>query len=557
MDSSTATSFAEITLAEEPVPAGKYRAVPAGLWPKLGKFWWLAALAIPLVAMALWHWLATPSRTPLVIPESAWYRLTPTDMDITVAKDGELSAVNNIDVICHVEGQNTIIQIVPEGASVAKGDVLVVLDSSIQRHKIEDITLDVEKSDADVKTAREMKEIQESQNATNEEAADVSLILAKLDMEQYTLGTYPQQVADARTSLEMAELTLKNKQDDMNNTNALFAKGFVTNADVKKAELDFTTAQNGVDKAKTALEVLTKYTHAMDEASKKNALMQAEQKLIRTRKENASNLAQRIADLHVKEQTLVINQRKLSDAKEQLDNCTIKAPADGLVVYASSFDRNAQQPIQEGATVRDKQLLLRLPDTRSMKAVVRIGEAQVQNLRVDEHDPMRAMVKIVGLAQPIGASIAKISVLADNSNRWWNPDLKEYPVDLVLDETPPNLKPGERADARIFVRTVHDAMASPLDALYAAGPDTYVFVRGDGSEPRPVKVEVGSSNENLIEIKSDQVAGREILRLQVGQGRALLERNGIAVKGTPDMREKAREKEKPQPKPPVVETKVE
>ena len=61
--------------------------------------------------------------------------------------------------------------------------------------------------------------------------------------------------------------------------------------------------------------------------------------------------------------------------------------ASGFVIYSSSLDRNAQAPIAEGAQVRDKQLLIRLPDTTSMKADVRIPEAQRGRVFVDENAP--------------------------------------------------------------------------------------------------------------------------------------------------------------------------
>ena len=51
-----------------------------------------------------------------------------------------------------------------------------------------------------------------------------------------------------------------------------------------------------------------------------------------------------------------------TNLKDQLDNCTIKAPGDGLVVYSSSSDRSGLEPIKEGGTVRNQQVLCRLPD---------------------------------------------------------------------------------------------------------------------------------------------------------------------------------------------------
>src|SRR5207248_2096995 len=108
-------------------------------------------------------------------------------------------------------------------------------------------------------------------------------------------------------------------------------------------------------KATTALDVLTKYTHAEDLASKQNAEAQAEKSLMRTKQQNQANLAQKTSDLQAKEAALVLIKRKMDHLQEQFDDCTIKAPADGMVVYASSGDRNAQNPIQEGATVRERQ----------------------------------------------------------------------------------------------------------------------------------------------------------------------------------------------------------
>src|SRR5690606_37342307 len=156
------------------------------------------------------------------------------------------------------------------------------------------------------------------------------------------------------------------------------------------SKLEVQTARNELERVTTELEVLEKYTHQKDLADKRNVLAQAEAALVRVQRENASNLSQKIADLRAKEQTLLLRKRKLQDLEEQLANCTIRAPADGLVVYGTTGDRRTDNPIQEGAEVREKQVLLRLPDTRKMKAIVRIPEAQVHRLAVGQ----RALVRI-------------------------------------------------------------------------------------------------------------------------------------------------------------------
>jgi HlyD family secretion protein len=453
-----------------------------------------------------------------------FYTAAPADMDIRIAKDGELQAINNIDIISEVEGANTIQQLVKEGTWVKKGDVLVTLDSKDIKEKIEDTTLDVQKAEADLTNATEMKEIQESQNATNLDAAQVQLMVAKLDLQQYSEGTYPQQLANVRTDVEMDQITLNNRLEDLAQTRNLLAKGFVTAADVKKAELDVTNARNELSKSKTTLHVLQTYTHEMDLASRKNNLAQAEARVNRTRRENASNLAWRSADLRAKEQALVIQKRRLEHSKDQFEKCTIKAPADGLVVYSSTVDRHRDNPIQEGAQVREREMIIRLPDVSAMKAVVRIQEAQVSKLMIGQ----RALVRIVGLPEPVEAKLDKISVLADNSQRWWNPDLKEYPVDLVLERTPPDLKPGAGVQAEVFVGHLSNVLTVPLASIYSAGEDRYVFVR-DGESAKPHKVTIGASNDTQAEVKDGLASGQDVLLLQPGQGRDLLEKAGIKV----------------------------
>src|SRR5687767_14368736 len=168
----------------------------------------------------------------------------------------------------------------------------------------------------------------------------------------------------------------------------------------------------------------------MQLAETQSALSQAEHNMARVKRENAASLSQKEADVRAKDQALAVMRRRMERLEEQLKACTIKAPADGMVVYATSNDRNAQSSLQEGAQVRERQNLLRLPDTSSMKAVVRIPETQVARLL----EGQRASIMLPFQKEPIGASLTQISVLADSSQRWWNPDLKEYPVDLTLDQ---------------------------------------------------------------------------------------------------------------------------
>jgi HlyD family secretion protein len=488
---------------------------------------WLAAPLVAAAAMTLFWALSGPRRSAASASSDMLVTVTPMDLDIKIVKDGELQAVNNIDIISEVEGSTTITTLVKEGTRVKKGDVLITLDSSSINQRIEDTTLELQRAEADVTNARELREIQLSTNAATLEAAEVALTLAQLDLKQYQEGTYPQLLANAKTDLDMARINLKNVEEKLGQTRQLFSKGFVTATAVKDDELAVTTARNVVTKAETALKVLTEYTHQMDTAAKENALSQAEQRVARTKRENAANMSQRNASVAATERSLGVLKRRMERLQEQFDACTIKAPADGLVVYATSSDRFAESRIQEGATVRERQLLLRLPDSSSMKAVLRIPETQVSRLE----EGVRARIKVVGLPQPLGATLTKISILADSGGRFFS-DVKEYPIDLVLDETPPGLRPGMSAQAEIFVDRAEAVLAVPLTTIFSAGSESFVFAReGDDYKPRPVRI--GRTNETHAELRGEEVkSGEQILVLQVGQGQQLLDKAGIKLKST-------------------------
>jgi HlyD family secretion protein len=507
----------------------------------------LAMVLVPILGAALavgayWTYVKFTSRAGPSLVGAKFFSVTPTDMEIKVSKDGELQAVNNIDIQCQVEGGSTIVQIVKEGASVKKGDVLVVLDSSLIRQKMDDAQLALQTAEADVTTAKEMLDIQQSQNAANLDAAKVDLELAKLAVQQYTEGTYPADLQTAKTTLEMAKITVANKEDDLKQTRELYAKNFVTLADVKTAELNLTTVQNDMKKAESALLVLEKYTHTMEIAAKNSYLAQAEQKLARTQHENASNLLQKRADYEAKEQKLALMKRQFARLQEQLDNTTIKAPAEGLVVYAQNRDSSA--PIQEGTQVRERQILLRLPDTTAMKAVIKVNESQVSRLSPGQ----RANVKVTGVPELIPATVTKISPVADSSQRWWNPDVREYPVELTLEWTPQNLKPGIGCQSEILVDSIPNALAVPLAALYSQGTDNFVFVhKADQAEAR--RVSIGQANETHARVTQGLTGGEEVLLLQPGQGRDLLERAGIQLSPPEQPKRKSKSKEPKEPPP--------
>lgn len=481
------------------------------------------ALAVLTVGTgAYWVWSTRPDSSVLSDAAGTIFTVSPMRLEIVVSQKGELQAVDNIELISKVEGRATITNIVKEGAYVQKNDILVQLDSSAIRQQIDDLSLEIQRQEAAVANAREMLAIQESNNAAELEGATVALQLAEVDIQKYVEGTFPQETKSAATKLEMAKIDLANKQDDLAQSKSLFTRGFVTAADVKKAELAVTQAINTVNEATTSLRVLQDYTHRADMAAKQNAVAQAKSRLERVRRQNESMMIQKEADLNSAQQQLSMRQRRMELLKAQFEACTIRAPEDGMVVYSNNPDN--QSVIQEGAEVRERQPIIRLPDTRQMKVVLKLNESQANRVQPG----MRATVNITGLPEPLSGTVGKVSIVPISGNRWSNPDSKDYPAEIMLDYTPTNLKPSTTAETSITINTIENALAVRLEAIYSVGNRSYVFVL-DGERIEPREVKVGESSLTHAAIKSGIKSGERVLILQAGQGKKLLEDAGIKI----------------------------
>lgn len=498
--------------------------------------WWPTALAfagvIGVGVVSLNWYVSRPAVTSVI---GTYFTVAPMDLAISIKKDGDLQAVNNIDIICEVEGTSRIQSIVKEGAMVKKGEVMVTLDSAEIARKLQDAKVQLQKCESDLTHAKEEQALQEQKNTADLEGADVELTLAKLDLAEYNDGKYPQSIKEADTAIRMAEITLKNKQEEFEQTNNLYLKGFKELSAVKAGEVEVLQAQNDLDKKKNDRDVLTKYTYQKELTDRQNKLKQAERKLTRTKKENGSNTAQKVAAVAAAEEAQKAQKYLVEHMEKQLAFCEVKAPSDGLVVYGTTGQQwyYRDRPIQAGAQINQQELILRLPDTSTMKAVVKVPESWISKLRMDEKNPMQATVEIVGVPKPVKAKVTSVSVMADNSQRWWNPDARDYPVELTLDETPPGLKPGASAKAEIQVASLAGVLAVPMNAIYAVGEDRYVFVKDLLRGVRPAKVKLGQSNDTHVQVTDGLAIGQDVLLLQVGQGRELLEKAGIKAVDSP------------------------
>src|SRR5574344_669554 len=104
---------------------------------------------------------------------------------INIEESGEIVPSDKITLKNEVQGRVSIISLVPEGAIVKAGDVLVQLDvsSKIDEKDAQEITL--RNAESSLEVAREELEIQKNQSASDVELAEQDYLFAKEDLAKY------------------------------------------------------------------------------------------------------------------------------------------------------------------------------------------------------------------------------------------------------------------------------------------------------------------------------------------------------------------------------------
>lgn len=435
---------------------------------------------------------------------ASFHELKRDDFMVSVLAGGSLNAVKEVTVRCELEGASQIVHIVPEGTYVSKGDLLIELDKSQIELRLTQQELAYQASIEASAQVEANLEIQRSVGEGSVAMADLTLENAESDLEKYQEGEWPQAKKMAESKITLAEEELKRAVDRRDWTVKLQEKGYATKSELEADQLAVKRQEIALDQGQEELRLLITYDYPKMLRKMEMAVKTAERDAERVRAQFAAQMSQGKAGVLAKKATLDLQKEQLEKLRAQLEVTKITAPQDGLVVYADSNSRSAT--IGEGAIVRERQELIKLPDTSKMLVKVQVHESQINNLRPG----LPAWVVIDSMPdRRYKGHVGMISPLPDAESRWTNPNLKVYSTEVIIEEALAGVKPGVSAQAEIVVTNLHDVLTVPIQAVTTVGGRQVVYVQG-GSGLEPVPVEVGLYNHRYIEIRGGIEEGARV-----------------------------------------------
>lgn len=472
------------------------------------------------------RWLA-----PAAVQNIQLYTVTRKSFPILLTATGELKAANSVEVRSEVEGRATIISLVAEGTQVKQGDLLVELASDEIDEKIRDLEIKETVAAAAYEAAVKELEILKDKNQSEERKAALALDIARLSLEKYRKGESKELRKESEIAVKQTEEELQRAKDYLKDSEELFKEGFITRIERERDEFEAWKAENELEKMRVRAEVLEKWTIPMDLQKKESDVEEAEAELERTKKASKASEEKAVAEVNAKKDELGIVRDKLSKAREQKKKTRIVAPADGLVVYYKE-DWWDETRIKTGTELHERQPIIELPDTSSMKVVVRVHETQIERLK----EGLTATVTLEGYSgRQYPGKVIKIGTVADSAHRWMNPNTKEYLTEILIEGATSDLKPGGTAKVDLLVTQLNDVLAVPVQAVFGKGGKYYVFIDDRGSA-RPTEVEVGLASTEYVEIKKGLEVGQAVRLAITDEMKRLLpdskEKEENAGKGT-------------------------
>ena len=432
-----------------------------------GRWWRLGLVATGVVAVVASAAVLIPGTgSSQEIGPELTHTVTRGDLIVTLTEQGTLESAENTEIKCRVRGQNTIIWVIEGGSVVGPGDELVRLD-----------TLAIEGA-----IAERTKYAHLTRSGAERAKADVAR--AELAIPEYLEGRYRAQLMTLEKDLAIAQSNERTAQNMLAHAEMMAERGYVSGLEVEEKTFAVTQAELNVDVKKTQIDVLKRFTKAMELETLKGNL-NANKAKHEADKERAKLLAAQV-DL------------ALADIK----HCVVKAETSGLVIYPTARPWEYAPEIEEGSTVYMGQTMLLMPDLSRMQVNISIHESFIERMGPG----LAARVALPG--RTLEGEVSSVASVTEPAGEW-NGYVVKYDTLIAL-PSDPGLKPGMSAEVEVVLDRHTEVLTIPVAAVVETAQGAFCWVKTPaGAERR--SLQLGDTNDVFTIIKAGLKEGDEVV----------------------------------------------
>lgn len=267
-------------------------------------------------------------------------------------------------------------------------------------------------------------------------------------------------VTQLQASVDSYEIQYNDLLKDLENTKALYAVGAAS-----KQTLD--ALQSSTDKMKLQLDT-----------ARENLRLTKEKTIEGTKKSAQAALTQA--------------QLSLQNAQTQLSNTQVKAEIDGVISSCN---------VTVGSTVNTQSAVMTIVNTDKLKFTFNISDDYINKVTAGS----KAYITISAASEtPYEGTVTYISPAANSTTML-------YPVEIYIDKTDINIKPGMFASLKLVVDKRENTVSVPLNAVIEKGNEKFVYIVDGNNVAHKRVIETGIKNDKNIEITNGVQNGEKIV----------------------------------------------
>ena len=304
-----------------------------------------------------------------------------------LGQDARIRAVGTVqsqvsnEIRSQVPGKTTVLWVIDEGTVVQKGDELMRLDKAALEEQVHMLVVNKHTSTAAHAKAKAEHSI-----------AMVKAKRTEFHLMQRNLEEYEHLAKRGKLELDLmqAESEIKIARARLAAAEAEADAWRKEHGDKKKLRPAITLAGT---ESQELLQVATRKRDHIDKSLRGSLtaarqLKETQMKIEQT--EERTQLQQRLefakANLATAAKIQQLDHARLDRALESLSNAVIRAPADGLIIHTNrpSRTRTGGFILQEGAEVREGQVLLLIPDLEKLQVEWRVSAKQLGLLKIGQ-----------------------------------------------------------------------------------------------------------------------------------------------------------------------------
>lgn len=209
------------------------------------------------------------------------------------------------------------------------------------------------------------------------------------------------------------------------------------------------------------------------------------------------------------EQVLAQQQALRDQAADQLRRSEFRAPIAGRII---SVDIKPGETVIAGTTNIIGSDLMTLADTSALLAELRVDEADIARIRLDQ------AVDVFAAARPDAAIPGRVVHIGSSARKIGTTEGLAFRVRVLLDGAGTDLSPGMSCRAEIVTAQGADTLKMPVAALRRDAGGAFVWRLTDDGTVRRTPVTPGLSNDIEQAVESGLDAGQRVV---TGPGRLL------------------------------------